>query len=401
MFFALKGGSFNGNEFAVKALSLGCAFVVVDEDVKEDSKVIRVKDVLETLQELANYHRSQMSCPVLALTGSNGKTTTKELIAAVLSEHFKVHATAGNFNNHIGVPLTILSAPLNTEVLVVEMGANHQKEIAKLCEIAAPDYGLISNIGLAHLEGFGGVEGVKKGKTELYDYLLKNKGVILFNNDEKSIQEFKGRLKNHVEYGTGTKVIVTDTTSRRGLLSVTLCIDGVQHELFTQLFGAYNVNNILTAAAIGSYFKVDQKSIVKALSSYAPANSRSEVKQTEKGNYIVLDAYNANPTSMQHAVKEFGELADENAVFILGDMLELGEESEKEHLFLLDVLRSYKGEKYLVGSQFFKYQDRFTFYFDKDVSSLKIRLKKNNYKDKKILIKGSRGIALEGVLEDL
>lgn len=401
MFFALKGGNFNGNEFAVKALSLGCAFVVVDEDVKEDSKVIRVKDVLETLQELANYHRSQLSCPVLALTGSNGKTTTKELIAAVLSERFKVHATAGNFNNHIGVPLTILSAPLNTEVLVVEMGANHQKEIAKLCEIAAPDYGLISNIGLAHLEGFGGVEGVKKGKTELYDYLLKNKGVILFNNDEKSIQEFKGRLKNHVEYGTGTKVIVTDTTSRRGLLSVTLSIDGVQHELSTQLFGAYNVNNILTAAAIGSYFKVDQKSIVKALSSYAPANSRSEVKQTEKGNYIVLDAYNANPTSMQHAVKEFGELADENAVFILGDMLELGEESEKEHLFLLDVLRSYKGEKYLVGSRFFKYQDRFTFYFDKDVSSLKIRLKKNNYKDKKILIKGSRGIALEGVLEDL
>lgn len=405
IFFALKGENFNGNKYALNALDSGSLFAVVDEKVEGDSRFILVRDVLCTLQDLANYHRKQLQCPVLAIVGSNGKTTTKELLAQVLRKKYDVCATRGNLNNHIGVPLTILSAKLETEFLLIEMGANHQKEIDSLCCIAEPDYGLIVNIGLAHLEGFGGVEGVKKGKTELYRYLNKECKLIFFNNDEASIKEFNEGLKKVQHYGAGTNVQVLNTTSNQDLLYLKVEIDKNSYAVRSQLFGGYNINNILTALAVGRYFEVDTLQMVLAIEEYLPDNNRSQVKITDKENYVVLDAYNANPTSMLNAIKEFSGLYDSNTYYILGDMLELGDASSYEHLKILTMLDSLDGDKYLVGGEFAKhkpvYDDNLNFRFYENVNSLMVDLNDLNICKSNILIKGSRGVALEKSLREL
>lgn len=404
IFFALKGGNFNGNKYALSALENGASFAVVDENLTDDKRLVVVDDVLSTLQELASYHRKQLKCPVLAIVGSNGKTTTKELTAAVLQKKYKLCFTKGNLNNHIGVPLTILSANLDAEFLLIEMGANHQKEIDFLCNIADPDFGVLINIGLAHLEGFGGVEGVKIGKTELYWFLNKKNKTIFFNKDEVSILEFRDQLNNVFEFGEGTDIqVVKDDTSTE-LLDLRLTIDGEVLDVQSQLFGDYNLNNILTAAAIGHYFGVDPAKIKLAVQEYSPSNNRSQLKITEKGNHVIMDAYNANPTSMCNAIKEFSSLY-KNAYYLLGDMLELGEESHKEHRKVLNSLEGKLANVYLVGKEFgyhrLEYQDQKTFRFFADVQLLSQELQRTDIKNSKVLVKGSRGVALEKTIPHL
>lgn len=399
MFFALKGANFNGNEFAEKALESGSLFAVVDEKkfvTKEN--IILVDNVLECLQDLAAHHRKQFQFPVIGLTGSNGKTTTKELIAAVLQQKFKTHYTQGNLNNHIGVPLTILSTPLSAEVLIVEMGANHQGEIALLSRICNPDFGLISNIGKAHLEGFGGVEGVKKGKTELYRQLNSSGAKAFFNLNEGSILEFKSQVLHPLFYGGDSNVQVISVDNSGEFIKVRLNINKNEVLISTQLFGEYNVNNVLTAAAIGAYFNLSPHEIKKGIESYEPSNNRSQVKVTEKNNTLILDAYNANPTSLSNAVKQFGKTSDDSSYFILGDMLELGEHAHSEHKAILDLLLNYKGKKILVGKEFSEFNSTYPFVFF--VSSLEVGnyIQNNPVSSAKILIKGSRGIALEKVV---
>ena len=404
IFFALKGESFNGNAYVGKALEGGCAYAVVDEvydpELGQES-VFLVDDVLTCMQQLATYHRLQLKIPVIALSGSNGKTTSKELIHAVLEKKYKTHATKGNLNNHIGVPLTLLSTPVDAEVLVVEMGANHQQEITALCEIAVPNYGLLTNIGKAHLEGFGGIEGVKKGKTELYSYLNANKGKVFFNNNESSIAEFKQMPTAKIEYGTGTEIQVTKFSQGKDFLNIEIDNKGELLQFTTHLFGEYNVNNVLTAVAIGLQFGVQVASIKKAINSYLPSNNRSQVKQTEKGNELVLDAYNANPTSMQNAVQQFSKINPLRGVYLLGDMLELGEESEKEHQAVLNMLLGFKGEMLLVGPRFYAFKNRFPFSFYSSIDELLAEKKLLGFTHENILIKGSRGVALEKSLHQL
>lgn len=399
IFFALKGGNFNGNDFALQALVLGASFVVVDEAHEPCKGLILVDDVLSCLQALANYHRNQLNCPVLAVVGSNGKTTTKELLQVVLANKFKVCATKGNLNNHIGVPLTLLSADLDVEFVLVEMGANHQKEITFLCGIAEPDCGLITNIGLAHLEGFGGVEGVRAGKTELYHYLNTRDKLVFFNHDEPSIAEFGDTLKNKVSYGSGSDVIVKETGSENDFLFLDVEIPQAAHHIQTMLFGGYNVNNVLTAVAVGNYFGLSIEAIVGGIESYEPDNNRSQVKQTVRGNSVVMDAYNANPTSMAHAINNFSAINSDKCVYVLGDMLELGDQSFDEHLKLLKVLCPLPGVKYLVGKEFgkhkwyFEHNEKLIFFAE--VNELVIALTHARIVNSRVLIKGSRGIALE------
>ncbi|MFT6717555.1 MAG: UDP-N-acetylmuramoyl-tripeptide--D-alanyl-D-alanine ligase [Saprospiraceae bacterium] len=405
IFFALKGGNFNGNKYAINALESGCLLAVVDEDVGSHEGLVLVDDVLSALQDLASYHRNKLQCPVLAIVGSNGKTTTKELLLGVLSKKYNVCATKGNLNNHIGVPLTILTAKLDTGFLLVEMGANHQGEIKILCEIAKPDHGVLANIGLAHLEGFGGIEGVKKGKTELYRYLNKVNGLVFFNNDEPSIQEFKDYISEIHSYGVETDVRVGSVSISDGSLHLEVMIEIAPCTVRSKLFGEYNVNNILTAMAVGHYFKVDTKKMVSAIEDYTPENNRSQLKITSNQNILVLDAYNANPTSMSNAIQEFSKLNNGSNYYILGDMLELGSESAKEHLKILTSLNSKKGIKLLVGEEFaihkFAYGKNDDFHFFDDVVSLKLELRNLNIRKANILIKGSRGVALEKTLPEL
>ncbi|MFT6746053.1 MAG: UDP-N-acetylmuramoyl-tripeptide--D-alanyl-D-alanine ligase [Glaciecola sp.] len=404
IFFALKGGNFNGNQYALNALSAGCIFAVVDEDIGNHEGLIQVNDTLLTLQELANFHRSKLSCPVMAIAGSNGKTTTKELLASVLRQKYTLCATKGNLNNQIGVPLTILSAKIDVKFLLIEMGANHQKEIEFLCHIAEPDYGLLANIGLAHLEGFGGLEGVKKGKTELYKYLNSSSKKVFFNNDEPSIAEFKSTIKNIVPYGADTNVKLVKKENKEGLLFLELELDESIYRVQSQLFGNYNVNNILTALAVGNYFEVDTLKMVDAIKNYKPTNNRSEIVLTKKGNDVILDAYNANPTSMHNAIKEFSTLYNEG-VYILGDMLELGEQSETQHELIIQYLKRLSGKKILVGNEFGKHKAKFSsdidFLFFTDVKSVTLQLSVMNIVNTKVLIKGSRGVALEKTMHEL
>ena len=321
MFFALKGDNFNGNLFASEALEKGARYVVIDDkDIVANSSYILVEDVLSTLQQLASYHRKHLGLPIIALTGSNGKTTTKELINTVLEKKFKTVATKGNLNNHIGVPLTLLAMDTSTQIGIVEMGANHQQEIAFLCEIAQPDYGYITNFGKAHLEGFGGVEGVIKGKSELYDF-LKQHGKLIFINatDEKQLTQV-GDYPSKYSFGTTT---VTDCQTQ--LLGANPFVRAQYNDSIIEscLIGAYNFNNISAAIAIGQYFKVEGNDIKEAIESYVPTNNRSQI--IEKGCLkIILDAYNANPTSMQAALDNFNQLENTAKVAILGDMFELG-----------------------------------------------------------------------------
>ncbi|MEY8847394.1 UDP-N-acetylmuramoyl-tripeptide--D-alanyl-D-alanine ligase [Psychroserpens sp. XS_ASV72] len=393
IFFALKGDNFNGNKFASEALKKGATFAVIDEErFNEGQQYILVDDVLKTLQNLATYHRKALKTPIISLTGSNGKTTTKELINSVLSTTYKTIATKGNLNNHIGVPLTLLNLTSDTEIGVVEMGANHQREIAFLCDIAYPDYGLITNFGKAHLEGFGSMEGIVKGKSELYDHLKKHEKVIFVNENDKKQVEQVGNYSNSISFGT-------DTTLLEAQPFVKLKFNG--EIIQTQLTGAYNYNNIIAAIAIGLQFKVSEKDIISAIENYVPTNNRSQIIE-KNSNKIFLDAYNANPTSMVAALDNFGGISATNKIAILGDMFELGNVAKKEHQHIADYAQTLNIDNvYLVGANFYntfipnnKYVKKF-----KTFEDLKDHLSTFSFKDNTLLIKGSRGMALERVLD--
>lgn len=395
LFFALKGESFDGNKFARGAIEKGAAYAIIDNAAyKMGERYILVEDVLLTLQELAAYHRKQFDIPVFGLTGSNGKTTTKELIAAVLSEKFKVHATSGNYNNHIGVPLTLLAMPLDTEVAVIEMGANHPGEIAFLSKIAAPNLGLVTNVGKAHLEGFGSFEGVRKTKAELYDWLANNDGTGLVNANEPYLEEMSANVKNrHFYGGKEASVSLIDASP-----FVKFSLDG--KTVSTNLIGAYNFNNILTAVTLGNYFKVPSEAIKRAMENYQPKNNRSQLLKKE-GLTFIMDAYNANPVSMEKALSSFSKMKNESGkkIAIIGDMLELGEVSELEHQKIVNLCCQLDIDQTVhVGKEFGKVVDQNKHIHFENAEQAKSWFYQQNFKNELILLKGSRGIKLESLI---
>ncbi|MBU3823071.1 UDP-N-acetylmuramoyl-tripeptide--D-alanyl-D-alanine ligase [Flavobacteriaceae bacterium XHP0103] len=395
MFFALKGDNFNGNEYAEKAIKLGAKYVIIDEtEYNTSTQTILVDNVLETLQKLAAFHRSYLNIPIIALTGSNGKTTTKELINAVLSKKYKTTATIGNLNNHIGVPLTLLSMNKDTEIGIVEMGANHQKEIEFLCNIAKPDFGYITNFGKAHLEGFGGVEGVIKGKSEMYDYLIANNKTVFVNQND-AIQVEKTKNSNRFSFGNSDADIKIDFIKAEPFVKCSYNNLTIE----SQLIGDYNFNNMAAAIAIGVYFKVNDALIKEAIENYIPANNRSQIIQ-KGSNKIILDAYNANPTSMTAALLNF-EKQTGTKIALLGDMFELGNEAEKEHQHIADLAVSLNIQQIVfVGENFFKSNinsKKVKQY--KSFTDFKNEFNPSEIKKTTILIKGSRGMALERVLD--
>jgi len=388
LFFALKGDNFNGNSFAEEALKLGASFAIVDEEAYETKEnIILVNNVLETLQQLANYHRRHLKIPIIGLTGSNGKTTTKELIHVVLNKKHNTQATKGNLNNHIGVPLTLLSMTDKTELGVVEMGANHLKEIALLCAISEPDFGYITNFGKAHLEGFGGMEGVIKGKSELYAFLKENDKTVFVNPDDE-IQVEKTQEINTINF----KVEALRFSEANPFVKLSYNNNTIQ----SNLIGAYNYSNIAAAITIGAYFKVSDEAIKEAIESYVPKNNRSQIIET-KNNKIILDAYNANPSSMKVALENFSAINAETKVVILGDMFELGDESLQEHQAIVDLAISLNFETtFFVGENFNQIKtDAHQF---KTYELLEDYIKKKPLENQSILIKGSRGMRLERVL---
>jgi UDP-N-acetylmuramoyl-tripeptide--D-alanyl-D-alanine ligase len=396
IFFALKGANFNANKFAKEALEKGASLAIIDESKYQvNNKYILVNDVLETLQQLAAHHRKQLNIPVIALTGSNGKTTTKELINVVLAKKFKITATIGNLNNHIGVPLTLLSMDKNTQIGIVEMGANHPKEIEFLCNITKPDYGYITNFGKAHLEGFGSIAGVIKAKTELYQYLEKNNKTVFVNAND-SIQVKKSKRIKSVSFGT--KKAKYPITLLEANPNVKLQFENIIIQ--SNLIGTYNFNNIAAAIAIGNYFNVEVKAIKNAIESYYPTNNRSQIiiKGSTK---IILDAYNANPSSMQSALENFIQLNDKNKIVILGDMFELGDYAEEEHQKISDfILESTINKIYLIGDNFTKTKNQSQhIILLNNYDELKNSFKKSNFENSTILIKASRGMALERIVQ--
>lgn len=410
IFFALKGDNFNANAFALSALEKGCSYAVVDEaEFAIDNRFILVEDVLTTLQELATYHRKKLGTTILGITGTNGKTTTKELIAAVLSEKYKVLFTQGNFNNHIGVPLTLLKLKSEHEIAVIEMGANHPGEIKQLAEIACPDYGIITNVGKAHLEGFGSFEGVKQTKKELYDYIFANGKEIFINKDNADLNEmavtagFKTTDRVHqysLDINNDDCFVSGQIKSCSPFLNMECIIETAETTTInTQLIGAYNAENVLAAVAIGHYFEVESNYIKQGLENYVPQNNRSQLTITEN-NKLVVDAYNANPTSLRAAILNFAQMDVENKTLIIGDMLELGEQSKVEHQNIIDLLQQNKFRNVLlVGKEFSDTTNPFRCFTD--VSELINHLEKQPIKHHFVLIKGSRGIKLEKVISTL
>lgn len=397
LFVALKGENFDANTFTKEALVKGAKYVVIDNPgFYIDDRTLLVKDSLIALQELAKFHRAYLGLPIIALTGSNGKTTTKELIHAVLSKKYNTLATIGNLNNHIGVPLTILRFTNETEIGIVEMGANHQKEIEFLCQIALPDYGYITNFGKAHLEGFGGVEGVIKGKSEMYDYLRNNKKTVFVNLDD-DIQREKSSSINHYSFALNNLHADVKISKIEANPMVTITFNN--QIIRSHLIGIYNANNINAAITIGHYFKISDDLIKEAIENYMPENNRSQLIQ-KNGNEIILDAYNANPSSMTAAIGNFIQLENKNKIAILGDMFELGEESLLEHKKIIELLENEtKIITYFIGKDFFKNQiqaSHLNFFesFETFSDYLKLNLPNNSL----ILIKGSRGMALERTL---
>lgn len=397
-FVALKGERFDANTFAKEALQKGASFVLIDNaEFYIDQRTILVENTLETLQELATFHRQYLKLPIVALTGSNGKTTTKELINVVLSKKFKVKATIGNLNNHIGVPLTILSFTTDTQIGIVEMGANHQKEIQFLCQIAQPDYGYITNFGKAHLEGFGGVEGVIKGKSEMYDYLKANHKNVFVNLDD-AIQEEKTKSFNRITFSQLNKEASVPIQKVAANPLVTIQFNDVT--INSHLIGLYNANNINAAIAIGLYFDITNEDIKAAIEAYIPDNNRSQL--ISKGtNEIILDAYNANPSSMKVAIDNFVQLENESKMMILGDMFELGDESAQEHKSIIQLVgQNHQVTAVFVGEHFYENkieQSNLVFFKTFDDFSNYIH---NHIPDQSILlIKGSRGMSLERTLD--
>jgi len=427
LFFALKGEKFDANTFAAKAIESGAAYAIIDNPAYQlGEKYVLVDDVLTALQDLARYHRKQLTIPVIGLTGTNGKTTTKELINSVLSQRLKTQATQGNLNNHIGVPLTILTIDDTHEMAVIEMGANHQKEIELLCSIAQPTHGLITNVGKAHLEGFGGFEGVKKGKGELYDYLRKSEspkvrksesqenGVAFVNSDSTVLLEMEQArgLNNVVFYGTGysDNLVTGQLIESPPLLAFEWENNnsGKSYLVKTQLTGAYNLDNILAAICIGVYFGLDDDEINKGIESYQPKNNRSQIVQT-KTNTLICDYYNANPSSMFVAIENIGKINANRKVLILGDMFELGDESPAEHASIIKkAMETPVDERIFIGKDFFEAEksidhgpwtmDKKPIFYATAEDAIK-GLKADPITNSTLLIKGSRGMALERLVD--
>ena len=407
IFWGIKGPNFNGNEFAEKALELGAQFAVVDELKKPDHpQLIYVEDSIKALQELANYHRRQFDIPIIAVTGSNGKTTTKELIAAVLSRTYCCHFTKGNFNNHLGVPLTLLKMTSNAEVAIIEMGANHQGEIKELCEIAEPTHGLITNIGKAHLEGFGGLEGVKKGKGELYEFLAKTKGVGFINKDENYLIDLSADIKYRRVYyglleGKEKWLRIEKLYSKNNFLKVGFWDE--RSKLFesnSHLIGNYNLPNLATAICLGLYFKVPEFEIIKGIEGYIPSSNRSQLVNF-KGAEIIMDAYNANPSSVELALRNFDKIQGENKIVILGAMKELGEFEKKEHSRIADLAFSLDFEEIiLIGKEFLNDAKKNKCKYFSDIALFKSSIENEFFGSKKILVKGSRSTQLEKLIEE-
>jgi len=397
IFFALKGDNFNGNKYAENALEKGASFAVVDEAAfASDKRCFLVNNVLETLQKLSLWHRQTLKIPVVGITGSNGKTTTKELINAVLSTQLNCLATKGNLNNHIGVPLTLLSIDEKREIAVVEMGANHIGEIEQLCQLSCPTHGIITNIGKAHLEGFLNFDNIIKTKTALYDYVRIN-GIGLFvNNDDELLMKKSENIPRTTYSNNKTGNVVAEVLSSEPFLTLRWNNTIIQ----TKLFGHYNIYNVLAAISIGQYFGINSNNIVKAISSYTPQNSRSQILNTAS-NTIIMDAYNANPSSMNAALNSFASLSAPDKVVVLGDMLELGTEKEEEHKKIIELLVKNKfKDVYLVGDIFSSVNND-TFMSFKNSEALKTYFEKNNLRNKTILIKASRGIKLEVITQSL
>ena len=395
IFFALKGENFDGNKYAQKAIETGASYAVIDDEnyYDEDNKqLILVNNVLETLQNLAKHHREQFNIPVIGLTGSNGKTTTKELINAVLKEKYNTIATIGNLNNHIGVPLTLLRIKPQTEIAIIEMGANHPKEIEFLCNIAQPVFGYITNFGKAHLEGFGSLEGVIKAKTELYTFIDNNDGMKFINGYDPKQLELTKQNNTITFCDEKCAITITQTTSKP---YVEASFNNITVQ--SNLIGDYNFNNIAAAIAIGHYFKVPANAIKRGIENYTPTNNRSQLI-TKGTNSIILDAYNANPTSTTAAINTFSELTDRNKIVILGDMFELGKSAAIEHQTIADLLKEKEFQQvYLIGENYAKVKSNYPLF--NSFSLFKEYLEQNKFSNATILIKGSRGMQLERILD--
>ena len=401
LFFALSGEKYNGNDYAAESLHKGAISAVVDNEelASKSNKFIYVKNSLETLQRLASFHRQKFKCPVLAITGSNGKTTTKELLKIVLSKKHNTHATIGNLNNHIGVPITILNTPISSDFLIIEMGANHLNEIKNLCKIAKPTHGFITNFGLAHLEGFGGKEGVIKGKSELYDFLDSSNGEIFVNHDNQN-QINKLGNKKYISFGQEEKADFNLVYNLSNKNNLEISFKG--SKFITNLYGEYNLPNISAAIVIGDFFNVSLKKIKEAIESYRPLDNRSQVININNKK-IILDAYNANPSSMEFAIKNFHKKFTNDRILIIGDMLELGEYSKSAHKQIVNLIIDLSFDKVItVGENFFEISNTpnyFKKYHSTDELIKFISLKV--VKEKNILIKGSRSLRLEKILKVL
>jgi UDP-N-acetylmuramoyl-tripeptide--D-alanyl-D-alanine ligase len=398
LFFALKGPNFNGNEFAKQALESGAAYSIIDEEVDfADERLIKVDDSLKTLQQLAKYHREQFTIPFIAITGSNGKTTTKELVHEVLSSTYKTYTTKGNLNNHIGIPITILSVKKDAQFAVIEMGANHQKEIESYCVYTMPTHGVITNIGKAHLEGFGGEDGVKKGKGELFDYLKANNGTAFIFSDYDYLKEISKGIPEVKTYGTSDAEITGIITNNNSeLLELTMLTGTAIKNIRTNLIGEYNLPNVLVAVAIGKYFNVPDEKIKSSLENYIPSNSRSQLMEKD-GNKFILDAYNANPTSMKVAIENFAKMNGNQKVLLLGGMMELGKESIGEHEAIVKLISNYKwAAVVLVGGDFNKIKHPFINL--NNSTEAKDWLSQQHFKNTILLVKGSRSMQMEKVL---
>jgi len=398
IFFALKGPNFNANEFALDALNNGAAYAIVDEEKYVlDERFILVQDSLKCLQELAKFHRKKLTCPVIGITGTNGKTTSKELCYAVLSQKYNVTATKGNLNNHIGVPLSLLSISTDTEIAIIEMGANHLGEIEFLCSLAEPTHGIITNIGKAHLEGFGSVEGVIKTKTELYKFLSEKRAPIFIKDNQQILIDKLPLNCQAISYGQ-LESSSYKIQSKGAQPFVKVNVEG--NTIDSKLIGEYNFDNIALSIAMGLEFGINIKQIKEAIENYTPTNNRSQLLET-KTNTILLDAYNANPMSIEKAIQNMVQIEQDSKVMILGDMFELGEESEKEHINIINnCLNSGVQTIYLVGELFNKYNASSFLSFE-TTAELIVELKKHPVKDAFVLIKGSRGMKLEQVVEYL
>jgi len=407
IFFALKGENFNGNKFALQSLELGAKYAVVDEDCGDDIRLIHVKNVLECLQDLATYHREKMNIPVIAIAGSNGKTTTKELLFQTLSKKYKTWATPGNFNNHIGVPLTLLQLQKTHEMAVVELGTNSPGEIEMLCKIAKPNFGIITNIGKEHLEGFGDLEGVLKEETALFDYLKNNNGIAFVNQNESMINKAAENLPKKYTYtfseGNKTKKSNADCTFILHQTIPEIEWQFADKNLIgkSSLSGTYNFQNIATAAAIAHYFEVSEQDILEAISEYIPSNKRSQWIQ-KRNNHILLDCYNANPSSMEVALEAFSKLEKTNKIIIVGDMLEMGNHAEAEHKNIALLIKKLGFETvFSVGEIFGKFADIMDSTHFETSQKLGDYLEKIDLENAWVLLKASRGIALEKSIENL